>query len=396
MPRALIALAIGAFAIGSTEFIVIGLLPQIAAGVGATVPAMGLLITGYAIGVVIGAPTLTALSSVLSTRQTLMALMGVFVVGNTLSALAPSYSVLMAARVLTALAHGSFFGVGAIAARRAVAPERATRAISMMFLGLTISNVIGVPAATWLGQHIGWRSIFAGIAGLGIVTAVALHRWLPDDDIRIDLRSELGAFRRKQVWFGLGITTVGFGSLFAVYSYISPILTTLAGVPQGGVTIVLVLFGLGTTAGALAGGWLGDRWGMKAVAGGLFVIALLMAAFTFTSHHAVTATLTLVLFGLVGFALGPIVQNRIIEAAGAGGSLVSAANQGAFNVANAIGAAGGAYVIKVGYGYAGTMWVAAGLAAAGCLMVLYSLTLDGRRVTKAAIADRVLVDNRAG
>jgi DHA1 family inner membrane transport protein len=396
MPRALIALAIGAFAIGSTEFIVIGLLPQIAAGVGATVPAMGLLITGYAIGVVIGAPTLTALSSVLSTRQTLMALMGVFVVGNTLSALAPSYSVLMAARVLTALAHGSFFGVGAIAARRAVAPEKATRAISMMFLGLTISNVIGVPAATWLGQHIGWRSIFAGIAGLGIVTAVALHRWLPDDDIRIDLRSELGAFRRKQVWFGLGITTVGFGSLFAVYSYISPILTTLAGVPQGGVTIVLVLFGLGTTAGALAGGWLGDRWGMKAVAGGLFVIALLMAAFTFTSHHAVTATLTLVLFGLVGFALGPIVQNRIIEAAGAGGSLVSAANQGAFNVANAIGAAGGAYVIKVGYGYAGTMWVAAGLAAAGCLMVLYSLTLDGRRVTKAAIADRVLVDNRAG
>jgi DHA1 family inner membrane transport protein len=208
MPRALIALAIGAFAIGSTEFIVIGLLPQIAAGVGATVPAMGLLITGYAIGVVIGAPTLTALSSVLSTRQTLMALMGVFVVGNTLSALAPSYSVLMAARVLTALAHGSFFGVGAIAARRAVAPEKATRAISMMFLGLTISNVIGVPAATWLGQHIGWRSIFAGIAGLGIVTAVALHRWLPDDDIRIDLRSELGAFRRKQVWFGLGITTV--------------------------------------------------------------------------------------------------------------------------------------------------------------------------------------------
>jgi DHA1 family inner membrane transport protein len=396
MPRALIALAIGAFAIGSTEFIVIGLLPQIAAGVGATVPAMGLLITGYAIGVVIGAPTLTALSSVLSTRQTLMALMGVFVVGNTLSALAPSYSVLMAARVLTALAHGSFFGVGAIAARRAVAPEKATRAISMMFLGLTISNVIGVPAATWLGQHIGWRSIFAGIAGLGIVTAVALHRWLPDDDIRIDLRSELGAFRRKQVWFGLGITTVGFGSLFAVYSYISPILTTLAGVPQGGVTSVLVLFGLGTTAGALAGGWLGDRWGMKAVAGGLFVIALLMAAFTFTSHHAVTATLTLVLFGLVGFALGPIVQNRIIEAAGAGGSLVSAANQGAFNVANAIGAAGGAYVIKVGYGYAGTMWVAAGLAAAGCLMVLYSLTLDGRRVTKAAIADRVLVDNRAG
>lgn len=390
MPRALIALAIGAFAIGSTEFIVIGLLPQIAAGVAATVPAMGMLITGYAIGVVIGAPTLTALSSVLTTRQTLIALMGVFVVGNTLSALAPNYSVLMAARVLTALAHGSFFGVGAIAARRAVAPEKATRAISLMFLGLTISNVIGVPAATWLGQQIGWRLIFVGIAGLGIITAIALRLWLPADDIRIDLRSELGAFRRPQVWFGLGITTIGFGSLFAVYSYISPILTTLAGVSEAGVTIVLVLFGIGTTAGALAGGWVGDRWGMKGVAGGLFLITLLMAAFTVTAHNAITATITLVLFGLVGFALGPIVQNRIIEAAGTGGSLVSAANQGAFNVANAIGAAGGAYVIKAGYGYTGTMWVAAALAAAGCLMVLYSLTAPRSRVREAA-AQRVLV-----
>lgn len=391
MPRALIALAIGAFAIGSTEFIVIGLLPQIAAGVSVTVPAMGLLITGYAIGVVIGAPTLTALSSLLTTRQTLMSLMGVFVVGNTLSALAPNYTVLMCARVLTALAHGSFFGVGAIAARRAVAPEKATRAISMMFLGLTISNVIGVPAATWLGQQIGWRMIFVGIAGLGVITAIALRLWLPNDDIRIDLRAELGAFRRKQVWFGLGITTVGFGSLFAVYSYISPILTTLAGVPEGGVTIVLVLFGLGTTAGALAGGWLGDRWGMKAVAVGLFLITALMAAFTVTAHNAVTATITLVLFGLVGFALGPIVQNRIIEAAGTGGSLVSAANQGAFNVANAIGAAGGAYVIKEGYGYQGTMWVAAVLAAAGCLMVLYSLTAQRRRAAAAPSEQRVLV-----
>jgi DHA1 family inner membrane transport protein len=391
MPRALIALAIGAFAIGSTEFIVIGLLPQIASGVDATVPAMGLLITGYAIGVVIGAPTLTALSSLLTTRQTLIALMGVFVVGNTLSALAPNYQVLMAARVLTALAHGSFFGVGAIAARRTVAPERATRAISMMFLGLTISNVIGVPAATWLGQHIGWRLIFAGIAGLGIVTAVALRAWLPDDDIRIDLRSELGTFRRKQVWFGFGVIIVGFGSLFAVYSYISPILTTVSGVSEGGVTIVLVLFGLGTTAGALVGGIVGDRWGMKGVAAGLFLITLLMAAFTLTSHHAVTATVTLVLFGLVAFALGPIVQNRIIEAAGTGGSLVSAANQGAFNIANAIGAAGGAYVISQGYGYAGTMWVAAFLAGGGCLMVLYSLTAERRRVGGDPDDQRVLV-----
>lgn len=383
MPRALVPLAIGAFAIGSTEFVVIGLLPQIGAGLHVTVPAMGLLITAYAIGVVVGAPTLTALSAKLTTRQTLVALMGVFVVGNTLSAIAPSYGVLMAARVFTALAHGSFFGVGAIAARRAVAPEKATQAISLMFLGLTVSNIIGVPGATWLGQHIGWRLIFAGIAAMGVVTVLALRAWLPDDDVRIDLRSEISSFRRKQVWFGLGITTVGFGSLFAVYSYISPILTGLAGLTQNGVTVVLVLFGIGTTIGALAGGRLGDRWGLPAVAAGMFAVAALLAVFTATSHSAIGAAVTLVAFGAVAFSLGPIVQNRIIEAAGSGGSLVSAANQGAFNVANAIGAAGGAYAIKLGFGLTGAIWVGVALAVAGGFMVLFALAAERRGAVPA-------------
>jgi len=383
MPRALVPLAIGAFAIGSTEFVVIGLLPQIGAGLHVTVPAMGLLITAYAIGVVVGAPTLTALSAKLTTRQTLVALMGVFVVGNTLSAIAPSYGGLMAARVFTALAHGSFFGVGAIAARRAVAPEKATQAISLMFLGLTVSNIIGVPGATWLGQHIGWRLIFAGIAAMGVVTVLALRAWLPDDDVRIDLRSEISSFCRKQVWFGLGITTVGFGSLFAVYSYISPILTTFAGLSGNGVTVVLVLFGIGTTIGALAGGRVGDRWGLPAVAAGMFAVAALLAVFTVTSHSAIGAAVTLVAFGAVAFSLGPIVQNRIIEAAGSGGSLVSAANQGAFNVANAIGAAGGAYAIKLGFGLTGAIWVGVALAVAGGFMVLFALAAQRRGAVPA-------------
>ena len=393
MPRSLVALAIGAFAIGSTEFVVIGLLPQIATGLSVTVPAMGLLITAYAIGVMVGAPILTALSSLLTTRQTLMSLMCVFIVGNSLSAVAPSYQVLMIARIVTALAHGSFFGVGAIAARRAVAPERATQAISLMFLGLTISNIVGVPGATWLGQHIGWRWIFAIIAAIGVLTIVALRSWLPDDDIRIDLRVELAAFRRRQVWLGLGITTIGFGSLFAVYSYISPIMTGLAGVSENGVTIVLVLFGVGTTIGALVGGRVGDRFGLPAVAVGLALVAGLLTLFTVTSHNAVLATATLVMFGIVGFSLGPIVQNRIIEAAGAGGSMVSAANQGAFNVANAIGAAGGAYVIKAGFGLTGTMWVGAVLAAAGAVMVTFAVIGDRRetrRATTPTARERVL------
>ena len=388
MPRALVALAIGAFAIGSTEFVVIGLLPQIADGLSVSVPAMGLLITAYAIGVVVGAPTLTALSSVLTTRQTLMSLMGVFIVGNTLSALAPSYTVLMIARVITALGHGSFFGVGAIAARRAVVPEKATQAISLMFLGLTISNIVGVPGATWLGQHIGWRWIFVIIAAIGVVTVAALRAWLPNDDIRIDLRVEMTAFRRRQVWFGLGITTIGFGSLFAVYSYISPIMTELAGVSENGVTVVLMLFGIGTTIGALVGGRAGDRFGLPAVAVGLTATTGLLVLFTVTSHNAVLATATLVMFGIVGFSLGPIVQNRIIESAGAGGSMVSAANQGAFNIANAIGAAGGAYVIRAGFGLTGTMWVGAALAAAGAVMVTFAVVGERRNSRQTVPAAR--------
>ncbi|SDO46866.1 MFS transporter, DHA1 family, arabinose polymer transporter [Nakamurella panacisegetis] len=391
MPRALIALAVGAFAIGCTEFVVIGLLPQIGDGLHATVPAMGILITAYAIGVMIGAPAMTALSSRFSTRQTLIGLMGLFIVGNTLSAFAPNYRVLMGARVITALAHGSFFGVGAIVARRAVAPEKATQAISLMFLGLTISNVIGVPAATWIGQQIGWRYVFGGIAALGVVTVVALRAWVPDDDIRMDMKAELGAFRRKQVWLGLAITTIGFGAFFAMYSYIAPILTDLAGIGENSVTLVLVLFGVGTTVGALVGGRLGDRYGLRLVGFGLFLEVVILAAFTVTSHNAVAATATLMLFGVVGFGLGPVVQNRIIESAGTDGSMVSAVNQGAFNVANAIGAAAGAYVIRAGYGLTGPMWVGAVLAAAGCVLVVVTIVTDRRRAVRLA-SPRVLVE----
>lgn len=378
MPRALIPLALGAFGIGSTEFVIMGLLPSIADDFGVSVPAMGMVITAYAIGVVVGAPTLTLISSKLSTRQTLITLMTIFVAGNLLAAVSPDYRLLTAARVLTALAHGSFFGVGAIAARRSVAPERATQAISLMFAGLTLANVIGVPLGTWIGQHLGWRYVFAGIAMVGVVTIVALRALLPVDHHRIELRTELSAFRRPQVWLGLGITTIGFGSLFAVYSYISPILTTVSGIGAGQVTIVLALFGIGTTIGTLAGGRFGDRWGLRAVAVGLLVVTGLMALFTVTADNVVFGALTLVAFGMVAFSLGPIVQNRIIEAAGTGGSLVSAANQGAFNMANALGAALGAAVLEAGWGYRAPMWVAAALALAGFVLVLVSQATERR------------------
>jgi DHA1 family inner membrane transport protein len=380
VPRALLALAIGAFGIGTTEFVVMGMLPEIADGLGVSVSAVGLLISAYAVGVVIGAPTLTAFGLRFTPRQTLVALMVVFVVGNTLAALAPTYGTLAAARVLTALAHGSFFGVGAVAARRVVGPGQATRAISLMITGLTLANVIGVPLGTFVAQHSSWRLVMAGIAVIGLVTIAGLLAWMPDDAGEpTDLRAELRAFRRGQVWLVLGLTMVGFSATFAVYSYVSPILTDLGGIPSAWVTPVLALFGLGTTVGTLAGGRLGDRYGFSFVAVGLVSVSAVLVAFAFLARTPVVAVALLVLFGTLAFALGPVVQSKVIDAARVpGGSLVSAANQGAFNVANAVGAALGALVISQGFGYTAPIWVGAVLALAGTGIALVARAVDRR------------------
>lgn len=380
MPRALLALAIGAFGIGTTEFVVMGMLPDIAAGLDVSVPAVGLLISAYAVGVVIGAPTLTALGLRFTPRQTLVALMVVFVVGNALAALAPTYGTLAAARVLTALSHGSFFGVGAVAARRLVPPERATQAISLMITGLTLANVIGVPLGTFVAQQTSWRLVLGGIALIGLLTIAGLLAWMPADAGEpADLRGELRAFRRAQVWLVLGLTMVGFAAMFAVYSYVSPILTELGGIPIGWVTPVLGLFGVGTTVGTLAGGRLGDRYGFSFVAVGMVGVAAVLVAFAFLARTPVAAVALLVLFGTVAFSLGPVVQNGVIEAARVpGGSLVSAANQGAFNVANALGAALGAVVISAGLGYTAPMWVGAVLALAGAGIAVLARRMGSR------------------
>jgi DHA1 family inner membrane transport protein len=386
VPRGLLALAIGAFGIGTTEFVVMGMLPQIAGGLGVSVSAVGLLISAYAVGVVVGAPTLTALGVRFPPRQTLVALMVVFTVGNALSALAPTYETLVAARVLTALVHGAFFGVGAVAARSLVAPERATRAISLMITGLTLANVVGVPLGTFVAQQLSWRLVLGGVAVIGLVTIAGLLAWLPAGAGEGgDLRSELSAFRRPQVWLVLTLTMVGFAALFAVYSYVSPILTELAGLSEGWVTPVLGLFGVGTTVGTLAGGRLGDRFGSSFVVVGLLLTTLTLTAFALLARTPAAAVVLLVLFGAVSFAMGPVVQNGVIEAARVrGGSLVSAANQAAFNVANAIGAALGALVLSLGLGYTAPIWVGAGLALAGCGLALVVRRGDRREAARVA------------
>ena len=379
MPRALLALAIGAFGIGTTEFVVMGMLPEIAEGLGVSVPSVGLLISAYAVGVVVGAPTLTALGVRFPPRQTLVGLMVLFVVGNVLSAVAPTYETLAAARVLTALAHGSFFGVGAVAARRLVAPERATSAISLMITGLTVANVVGVPLGTFVAQQTSWRLVLAAIAVIGLVTIGGLLAWMPAElGEPGDLRTELAAFRRGRVWLVLGLTVVGFSALFAVYSYVSPILTELGGLPVEWVTPVLALFGVGTTVGTLVGGRLGDRYGFSLVTVGLLATAVVLAAFALVARTPVAAVVLLVLFGALAFGLGPVVLNGVIEAARVrGGSLVSAANQGAFNMANALGAALGAAVLSGGLGYTAPIWVGAALA-------LVALRSDRRETARVA------------
>jgi DHA1 family inner membrane transport protein len=393
VPRALLALAVGAFGIGTTEFVVMGMLPEIADGLGVSVSAVGLLISAYALGVVIGAPTLTALGVRFTARQTLVALMVVFVVGNVLSALAPSYETLAAARVLTAVAHGSFFGVGTVAARRLVPPGRGAQAISLMMVGLTLANVVGVPLGTFVAQQTSWRFVLGAIAVIGVVTIAGLLAWVPSDaGDRGSLSAELTAFRRGQVWLVLGLTMVGFAALFAVYSYVSPILTELGGIPVGWVTPVLALFGIGTTVGTLAGGRFGDRYGYSFVVAGMLTTAALLVAFSFLARTPVAAVVLLVAFGTVSFAIGPVVQNGVIEAARVpGGSLVSAANQAAFNVANAVGAALGAAVLSAGLGYTAPMWVGAVLALTGAGIAVLARAADRRGVRRDAALDEAVV-----
>ncbi|MFJ9115168.1 MFS transporter [Streptomyces sp. NPDC102394] len=380
MPLALLALAIGAFGIGTTEFVIMGVLPEVAGDFGVSIPTAGLLVSGYALGVVLGAPLLTVLGTRVSRKKMLMFLMGLFVVGNTLSALAPSFGVMLAGRVVASLAHGAFFGIGSVVAAGLVAPEKKASAISLMFTGLTVANVVGVPLGTYIGQAAGWRVTFAAVAVLGVAGLLGVARLVPETGRpeSASVRTELAAFRNAQVWIAMAMTVLGFGGVFAAVTYITPMMTEVAGYSAGAVTWLLVLFGAGMFLGNLVGGRFADRALMPMLFTALGALSLTLLLFTATAHHKVLAAITLTLVGALGFATVPPLQKWVLDQASAAPTLASAANIGAFNLGNALAAWLGGVVISAGFGYTSPNWVGALLTGSALLLSFLAAFLDRR------------------
>ncbi|AEW99218.1 MFS transporter [Streptantibioticus cattleyicolor] len=380
MPLALLALAIGAFGIGTTEFLIMGLLPEVAGDFGVSVPTAGLLVTGYALGVVIGAPLMTVLGTKISRKRMLMLLMGLFVVGNVLSAVAPVFAVMLLGRIVASLAHGAFFGIGSVVAAELVAPEKKAGAISMMFTGLTIANVVGVPLGTFVGQSAGWRVTFLVVAALGVVGLAGVAKLVPDvpKPQGVRLRHELAAFKNLQVLLAMAMTVLGFGGVFAAITYIAPMMTGVAGYADSSVTWLMVLFGAGMVAGNLLGGKFADRRLMAMLYTAFTGLAVVLALFTVGAHDKIASAVAVFLVGALGFATVPPLQKRVLDQAHGAPTLASAANIGAFNAGNALAAWLGGVVISAGLGYTAPNWVGALMAASALGLAVVSTLLERR------------------
>jgi len=397
MPLALLALAIGAFGIGTTEFVIMGVLPEVAGDFGVSIPTAGMLVTGYALGVMFGAPIMTALGTKVSRKRMLMLLMGLFVLGNLLSAVAPVFGLMLAGRVVASLAHGAFFGIGSVVAAELVAPEKKAGAIAMMFSGLTIANVVGVPLGTFVGQSAGWRVTFAGVAVLGVIGLLGIASLVPEmpKPEGVHLRHEFAALKNVQVLLAMGMTVLGFGGVFAAVTYIAPMMTQVTGFADGSVTWLLVLLGLGMVGGNLVGGKFADRALMPMLYVSLGGLAVVLALFTVTAHHKILAAVTLVLIGALGFATVPPLQKRVLDQAHGAPTLASAVNIGAFNLGNALSAWLGGLVIAAGHGYTAPNWVGAALAAGALVLAFLSAALERRaKAPSTVVADAAPADQR--
>ncbi|MBD3844312.1 DHA1 family inner membrane transport protein [Bosea sp. OAE752] len=374
----LFALAMGGFAIGTTEFASMSLLPYFAAGLGIDEPTAGHVISIYALGVVVGAPLIAVLAARIPRRTLLIALMGLFALGNLLSALAPSYHWMLFFRFLSGLPHGAYFGVAALVAASLSAPNRRAQSVARVMLGLTIATILGVPVASWMGQALGWRTGFGIVAVLALLTVLLVALYAPRDSVQpgaSPLR-ELGALKRRQVWLTLGIGAIGFGGLFAVYTYVASTLMAVTQVSPVVVPVVLSVFGVGLTVGTLFAGWAADRALMPSIGGLLLWSAVWLAAFPFAAGNIWAVSLVVFMIGSGG-GLGAMLQTRLMDVAEDAQTLAAALNHSAFNTANALGPWLGGMAIAAGYGWTSTGWVGAALALGGIAIWGVSL-LDDR------------------
>ncbi|OWQ82991.1 MFS transporter [Roseateles terrae] len=383
---ALLALALGGFSIGTTEFAAMTLVPFFSPDLGIDVPTAGRVISAYALGVVVGAPIFATLGAKLPRRTLLILLMMAFAVGNGLSAIAPGYYSMLLFRFLSGLPHGAYFGVGALVAASLVAPERRAQAVSMMMLGLTVATIIGVPLANALGQWVGWRWGFAIVALLSLCTAALVATQVPKDEVQpgASAMRELGALAKRQVWLTLGIGAIGFGGMFAVYTYLASTLLEVTGASPSLLPIVFSVFGLGMTVGTLACAWAADRALMPTVGGILLWSAVSLALFPFAAGHLGTLLPVVFMIGCGG-GLGAVLQTRLMDVAGDAQTLAAALNHSAFNAANALGPWLGGMAIAAGYGWTSTGWVGLALAIGGLLVWALSLADDRRTVARRAV-----------
>jgi DHA1 family inner membrane transport protein len=382
MPIALFALAIASFGIGTTEFVIMGLLPEVAADLGVSIPSAGLLITGYALGVVVGGPIIVVATARLPRKLTLVGLAAMFVVGNLFCAIAPNYGLLMAARVFTAFGHGAFFGISAVVAGTLVPRNQRAQAMALVFAGLTLANILGVPGGTALGQIAGWRSTFWAVVAIGLVSVAAIVAWVPSDRGAAappSLVRELAVLKRAQVWLAMAISVLAAGATFACFTYIAPILQQVTGMAPHQVTWVLLLFGVGITIGNLIGGRLADWKLMPTIIAALAALIVVLAQFAWSSHDFLGACVSVFVWGCVMFILIAPLQMRVIECAGDAPNLASTLNQGAFNIGNAGGAWIGGAAITMGATYDLLPIVGAGMAALALAIALISMQLAKRQ-----------------
>jgi MFS transporter, DHA1 family, inner membrane transport protein len=371
MPIGLLALALGGFGIGLTEFGIVGLLPQVADDFRVSEAVAGYLVSGYALSVAFGALALTAAIVRLDRKKVLLALMGLFIAGNLVSALAPTYSVLMVGRIIAALCHGAFFGVGSVVAAEMVAPNRRASAIALMFGGLTVANVLGVPLGTLLGERLGWRATFWALTIIGVVTLAGIQALVPSSPAPTEtsLRSELGAFRRAQVWVSVAVSVLAFAGVIGAFTYIAFTLTRVSGFATATVPWLLVLFGTGTFVGNLVGGKVADRALNTSLITIMALLSAVLGLFALTAQNKVMTVVSLLLMGAVGLATAPGLQLRTMKYAQDAPTMASGANIAAFNVGNALGAWLGGLALDAGFGFVSPLWVGAAVTVTGLLVL---------------------------